>query len=337
MDPLLSFPLMLFSLFLCLLVFLLFKLKTYHSKSSLRLPPGPWPLPVIGNIHNVFRSLPHHGMRDLSRRYGPIMLLHLGETPTVVVSSPDAAREVMKTHDINFASRPISTTMSISSFGGKGIVFPPYGEYWRYIRKLCVLELLSTKRVQSYRSIREEEVGNLINSIFSSASHRQPVDLSRKLTLVTNDIITRAIIGSKRENQDVFLRELDLAVKLSAGFNLVDLFPSSWLARLFSRAAKQAEKSLQVKFHYLDEIIKQHKQTTIATGKNEVDDLLGVLLRLHEEDALTNHLDMETIKILILVSHVASLKAFIRVHFINTYMHTDIYSKKMLITCIKTK
>jgi Cytochrome P450 len=256
------------------------------------------------------------------------MLLHLGETPTVVVSSPNAAREIMKTHDINFASRPISTTMNVSSCGGKGIVFPPYGEYWRHLRKLCVLELLSTKRVQSYRSIREEEVRNLINSIFSCASHYQPIDLSRRLTLVTNDIITRAVIGSKCKNQDVFLRELDVAVKLSAGFNLADLFPSSRLVRLISRAEKEAERSQQVRSRYLDEIIEQHKERKIATGENEVEDLLGVLLRLHEEDAHTNHLDMETIKIVILVSHVMSLKTCICIHCINTYMHTNVYSKK---------
>ncbi|KAJ3675456.1 hypothetical protein LUZ60_004498 [Juncus effusus] len=48
-------------------------------------------------------------MRDLSSRFGPLMLLQIGETPTVIVSSPDTAIEIMKTNDITFATRPMNT------------------------------------------------------------------------------------------------------------------------------------------------------------------------------------------------------------------------------------
>jgi len=226
------------------------------------------------------------------------MLLHLGETLTIVVSSRDAAREIMKTHDINFASRAITPTMDILTFGGKGVVFAPYGEYWRQVRKICVLQLLSTRRVQSYKSIREEEVCNLIKYIFSCSSHCEPVNLSKRLVSLLNDIITRAIIGSKCKNQDVFLREIDNVVKLASGFNLNDLFPSSLLARLVSTVAKKAERSNQARCHFLDEIIEQRRERKI-TREGEVEDLLGVLLRLHDEDT-TNPLDMETVKAVIL-------------------------------------
>ncbi|XP_078171912.1 desmethyl-deoxy-podophyllotoxin synthase-like [Carex rostrata] len=300
MDYYPSFPLLLFSLFLYVLILLLFKFKTNHSKPSLRFPPGPWPLPIIGNIHNIIGSLPHHAMRDLSRQFGQLMLLHLGETLTIVVSSRDAAREIMKNHDINFASRPITPTMDILTFGGKGISFPPYGEYWRQVRKICVLELLSTRRVQSYKSIREEEVCNLIKSLSSSSSHCQPVNLSKRLASLINDIVARAIFGSKCKNQDVFLRELDNVVKLASGFNLNDLFPSSFLVRLVSTAANKAERCTQARSVFLDEVIEQHREKTFAMGEGEVEDLLGVLLRLHDDDTPTNPLDMETVKAVIL-------------------------------------
>src|SRR4051812_6086526 len=69
------------------------------SKDKLRLPPGPWTLPVIGSMHHIAGALPHRAMRDLARRHGwPVMLLRLGEVPTLVVSSREGAREVMKTH-----------------------------------------------------------------------------------------------------------------------------------------------------------------------------------------------------------------------------------------------
>ncbi|XP_078171917.1 desmethyl-deoxy-podophyllotoxin synthase-like [Carex rostrata] len=298
MDYYLSFPILLFSFLL--LILLLFKSKTYHSKPSQRFPPGPWPLPIIGNIHNLIGSLPHHRMRELSRQFGPLMLLHLGETRTIVVSSRDAAREIMKTHDINFASRPIGATMDILTFGGKGIGFAPYGEYWRQVRKICTLELLSNRRVQSYKSIREEEVSNLIKSLSSSSSHCQPVNLSKRLASLINDIVARAIFGSKCKNQDMFLQELNNVVKLASGFNLNDLFPSSLLVRLVSTAAKKAERCHQARSGFLDEVIEQHRDGKVAIGEGEVEDLLGVLLRLHDDDTPTNPLDMETVKAVIL-------------------------------------
>ena len=172
----------------------------------------------------------------------------------------------------------------------------------RRVRKICVLELLSTRRVQSYKSIREEEVCNLIKYIFSCSSHCEPVNFSKRLASLLNDIITRAIIGSKCKNQDVFLRELDIVGKLVAGLNLNDLFPSSLLVRLVSTVANKAERCTQARSGFLDEVIEQHREKKFAMGEGEVDDLLGVFLRLHDDDTPTNPLDMETVKAVILVS-----------------------------------
>lgn len=65
-----------------------------------RLPPGPPRLPVIGHLHHLISSLPHHyPLRDLSEKYGPLMHLKFGEVYAIVVSSSDMAKEVLKTHE----------------------------------------------------------------------------------------------------------------------------------------------------------------------------------------------------------------------------------------------
>ncbi|KAL7094228.1 hypothetical protein ACP275_11G089300 [Erythranthe tilingii] len=74
-----------------------------HAKK--RLPPSPRKLPVIGNLHQVGSS-PHRSLHSLSRKHGPFMLLRFGRVPVLVVSSADAAREIMKNQDAIFSNRP---------------------------------------------------------------------------------------------------------------------------------------------------------------------------------------------------------------------------------------
>ncbi|KAK7850563.1 cytochrome p450 71a2, partial [Quercus suber] len=63
------------------------------------IPPPPQKLPIIGNLHQL-GTLPHRSLQALSRKYGPVMFFYFGHAPTLVVSSADMAREMMKTHDI---------------------------------------------------------------------------------------------------------------------------------------------------------------------------------------------------------------------------------------------
>jgi hypothetical protein len=153
---------------LALLPLILLKLKR-RDNNGLRLPPGPWRLPVIGSLHHLLGSpLPHHAMADITRRLkAPLIYLKLGEVPVIVASSPDAAREIMKMHDVNFATRPWSPTVKVLTADGAGLGFAPYGALWQQLRKISVQELLSARRVQSFRGVREEEVGRLVVAITS--------------------------------------------------------------------------------------------------------------------------------------------------------------------------
>jgi len=90
------------------------------------------------------------------------MHLQLVEISTIVVSSLDMTREVMKTHDLAFASRPKLVSLDIICYKSTDIVFSPYGDYWRQMRKVCVLKLLTNKNVRSFSSIRRDEASRLV-------------------------------------------------------------------------------------------------------------------------------------------------------------------------------
>ncbi|XVF77114.1 hypothetical protein PTKIN_Ptkin14bG0014500 [Pterospermum kingtungense] len=114
-----SFP-MLFTLVIFL--FMLLKLGKRFKTNNLipNLPPGPWKLPVIGNMHLLAGSLPHHSLRDLAKKYGPLMHIRLGEISNSFRTSP---AEVMRTHDIIFANRPHVLAVSIATYNGTDIAF----------------------------------------------------------------------------------------------------------------------------------------------------------------------------------------------------------------------
>jgi hypothetical protein len=124
-----------------------------------KLPSPPRRLPIIGHLHLVGR-LPHVSLRDLAAKHGRngLMLLHLGAVPTLIVSSPSAAQAVLRTQDHIFASRATSPVTDIIFYGSTDVVFSPYGEHWRQVKKIVSAHLLATKKIRSYSHAREHEV-----------------------------------------------------------------------------------------------------------------------------------------------------------------------------------
>jgi cytochrome P450 len=232
------------------------------------------------------------------------MHLQLGEISTIVVSSPKVAREVMKTHDLAFAQRPEMLASKILSYDGSDIAFSPYGDYWRQMRKVCMLELLSAKRVQSFSSLREDEVCNLIESIHSSSGSL--INFTEKVFSLTSTIVCRAAFGSNCKDQDAFTLLSKEAISLAGGFELADLFPSRKFLHAVSGLKSKLEK-IQRKFDkILDNIINDHRenQMSAATGKGEPwkDDLVDVLLGLQQSGSLEFPITTNNIKAVILVS-----------------------------------
>ena len=117
------------------------------------------------------------------------MHLQLGEISSVVVSSPNMAKEIMKTHDLAFVQRPQFLPAQILTYGQNDIVFAPYGDYWRQMKKICVSELLSAKRVQSFSHIREDETSKFIESI--RISEGSPINLTSKIYSLVSSSVSR--------------------------------------------------------------------------------------------------------------------------------------------------
>ncbi|GMH04239.1 hypothetical protein Nepgr_006078 [Nepenthes gracilis] len=277
------FLIFIFSIFAVSGVFILPKIS---KKPHRLLPPGPRKLPLIGNIHQLASSTTiHRRLQQLAQKHGAIMHLQLGEIPTIVISSADAAKEVMKTHDIIFANRPDILGFRIITYGSKDLAFAPYGEYWRQLKKIATVELLSSNRVESFRSILEEEASTLIQSISDNLG--STVNLSQKFFLKASSIISKAIFGRKMEDVRQFTSSVGEFSQLVPGFSLADMFPSCKLLPLISTSKRKVMKQHLTYNRILDNIIndrKARRKTTQSNSEYETGDkdFLDVLLELQE-------------------------------------------------------
>ena len=182
---------MLFLLFVAFLIPLIFLLSKAKKSSKNNLPPGPIGLPFIGNLHQFDSLAPHIYFSKLSKKYGKVFSLRFGSTPIVVISSAKLAKQVLKTQDLAFCSRASHLGQQKLSYNGRDIVFAPYNDYWREMRKTCVLHLFSLKKVQSFRPIREDEVSRMIKKISQHVVTSQITNLSNLMILLSSSIIFR--------------------------------------------------------------------------------------------------------------------------------------------------
>ncbi|XP_059278048.1 premnaspirodiene oxygenase-like [Lycium ferocissimum] len=282
-------------------LFLLKIWKNSNSQISKRLPPGPWKLPILGSMLHMVGGLPHRVLRDLAKKYGPIMHLQLGEVSVVVITSSEMAKEVLKTHDLAFASRPKLLASKLVLYNCSDIAFCPYGDYWKQMRKICVLEVLNAKNVRSSSSIRRDEVLRLVE-FFRSSSSSEPVNVTKRIALFTSLIICRSAFGNVLKEQDEFIQVMKKVTALLEGFDVADIFPSLKFLHVLS-----GMKGKMMELHHkvdtiAENVINEHKKN-LATGKTNGElgreDLIDVLLRLMKDGGLQFPITNDNIKAII--------------------------------------
>ncbi|XP_012574760.1 cytochrome P450 750A1-like [Cicer arietinum] len=273
-----------------------------HNKKH---PPGPKPLPIIGNLH-ILGKLPHRTLQTLSKKHGPIMSLKLGKIPTIIVSSPEIAKQFLKTYDTVFSSRPKIQASKYMFYGGKGLGLAPYGTYWRNMKKLCTLHLLSDSKIKMFEPLRNEELRVLLKSIEKNAILGEVVNLSEMVGEVIANITYKMVLGcNKDSNLDLkgLIRE---AMNLAGSFNLADFLP--WLdifdlQGLTSRMKKTSKSFDQM----VEKIIKDHEHSsnTIKEDPHHKDFIDILLSLMHQSmdphDKEQKHvIDITNIKAIIL-------------------------------------
>ncbi|CAM8974374.1 unnamed protein product [Rhodiola kirilowii] len=268
-------------------------------------PLSPWRLPFIGNLHQL-TSLPHKGLHYLSQKYGPLMLVYFGSETYFVISTADLAREVTKAHDYSLSNRKKSNASRLLFLGSDDLIFSHNNQFWRRARKLCVNELLSIKRVQSFHNIIEEEVAELVAKIrFSCHDGHSAIDLSSSFLTLANNIISRVVLGQKCTDigNGTMGQLVKQTIELISAFSFGDFFPFlSWLDNLtgFNRKGIQTSQALHA---LMDRVIDEHEiqpDCHTADGQNDRKDFVHIISELQKSDTSHQNFTRRNIKAILL-------------------------------------
>nr|CAB3483195.1 unnamed protein product [Digitaria exilis] len=252
-------------------------LRRGASNGASRLPPGPRPLPLVGNLLDLHGHL-HHTLTRLARIHGPVMSLKMGLTTAVVVSSRDAAREAFTRHDRRLAARAVPDAARASRVAERSMIWLPSSDpRWRSLRGVAAAHVFSPRSLAAARGARERKVLDLLRYLRDHAGGE--VDVGHAvyggvLNLVSSAFFSIDVVDVGAESAQGLRKLVEGIIEAIAKPNVSDLFPFLRpldLQGLRRRTGRQYEEIFRV----LDGIIDGR-----LASKDTHGDFLDALLEL---------------------------------------------------------
>ncbi|XP_059454451.1 cytochrome P450 CYP82D47-like [Corylus avellana] len=292
---------------LAFFLFLFFLLWILRKARKTTLPPeagGAWPL--IGHLHLLGGTKPAHiTLGNMADKYGPIFTIQLGVHRALIVSSWEIAKECFTTNDKAFANRPKAIASELMGYNYALFILSPYGPYWRQVRKIATVEVLSNHRLEMLKHIREYEVNRSIKEMYELwvKNNNMLVDMQRWFGTITLNIIFRMVVGKrffgtarKDENEfnDQCRNTLKEVFELSGTVVVADALPYlRWFDfGGYERAMKHTAKEFD---HMIKGWLQEHKQRKLSGEAKEPQDFMDVMLSVVASDEKISDYDGDTI------------------------------------------
>jgi hypothetical protein len=251
---------------------------------------GAWP--IIGHLPLLRGTKPAHiTLGAMAEKYGPVFAIQLGLKRAIVISSWEMAKECFTTNDLAISSRPKLVAAKHFGYNFAVLGFTPYGSYWRELRKIATLELLSNRRLELLSYIRVSEVETTLQELYKlwtkkkNESGQILVELKQRFGDMNLNLILRLVAGKRYFSSAVAdeeeARRCQKALKAFfdylGSFVVSDAIPYlGWLdLGGHEKAMKKAAKELDSIF---GEWLEEHKRKRAAGEAKVEQDFMDVLL-----------------------------------------------------------
>ncbi|XP_020260546.1 geraniol 8-hydroxylase-like isoform X1 [Asparagus officinalis] len=269
-----------------------------NPKSKTNLPPGPKPLPIVGNLF-ILGDKPHRSLAQLAKSYGPIISLKLGQVTTIVVSSPDLAREVLVKKDQSFCSRSIPDAVRIVGHYDGSPVWLPANQKWKNLRIICRSQLFTSQRLDSNIALRHKKVRELVEYLRERGEAKEAVDIGRVvftavMNSLTNTLFSIDMVDPRSDSAQEFRDLVWGIMEVVGSANVSDFFPL--VRELDLQGKRRRTEGYFRKLHRIFDELIDRKLKEIELGNETDKDFLDALLNGQ------NKLDRYDIKPLLVVT-----------------------------------
>ncbi|GMY06945.1 cytochrome P450 89A2-like [Fagus crenata] len=215
---------------LCVSAILRFLLNS-NSNSNKKLPPGPFTIPILGNLLWLLKPFSELEpiLRNLQAKYGPIVTLRIGSSPAIFISNRSIAHQALVQNGAIFADRPPPLpTIVITSCNQHHISSAYYGPTWRLFRRNLTSEILHPSRVKSYSHARKWVLDILLNRLASSSKSGDPVLVKDHLQYSMFCLLVLMCFGDKLGESKIHeIEEVQRSLLLSIDrFSILNFWPS---------------------------------------------------------------------------------------------------------------
>ncbi|XP_019155058.1 PREDICTED: cytochrome P450 81E8-like [Ipomoea nil] len=269
-------------LFVCVILVFLAALKRLSRNTYHNLPPTPFPkLPILGHLHLIKLPL-HRSLHQISLKYGPIFTLQLGVRRVVVVSSPSAVEECFTKNDVVLADRPRSVAGNYLTYNYTILTSSNYGDHWRNLRRICALEIFSTSRLNSFKSVRQDELKILLQKLVQTSRHAGfgTVELKSKFSDLSFNIILRMTSGKRYfgldDEDDKEAMEFRKLIKepFMSGGEVLDSLPFLRWIGYYKNVEKNMKKLSERLESFLQGLVDEHRHD--KSRNSMIDHLLSL-------------------------------------------------------------
>ncbi|KAH7923206.1 cytochrome P450 [Leucogyrophana mollusca] len=176
------------------------------------LPPGPRPLPVVGNVIGFKTDEPWATYTEWSVIYGDILYSRFLGQEIIVISSEELAKALLERRSSNYSDRPFNPVME--PFGlTYSSAFMHYGNRWRLHRRLFH-QVMRAEAVLEYRPLQLRKARQLLIDLLDT-----PEDYVAHLATYSNSIVMDVVYGyeAKPRNDPVISvveRSMEMFVKV---------------------------------------------------------------------------------------------------------------------------